>query len=129
MGNATPSDVTPRHDAVRREAVITWVLNGTDTVGKWIEVGALTDISVHVYASGYNGATVSLLGSNEAAVVDGTVTNAKAVEDLQGNAMAFTANGLEGVGVVPRWMCPQVTAGTLNANATIVMVMRKQARG
>jgi hypothetical protein len=131
MATAAATDLTPRYDAMRREAAITWLLTSVNTVGAWVPIGALTDIAAHIYASGFNGATISLFGTNEVAPVDGTLTNAKIVEDLQGNAMSFTANGLEGVGVVPRWICPQVSAGSLagGVTATVALIMRKQARG
>jgi hypothetical protein len=108
-------------------------LTESDTVGDWFDPGALTDITVHIYggagASEFNGATVKIMGTNEEEPV-AAQANAAIVDDLNGTPLAFTATAIEGVGPVPRKLCPKVTAGTLGATGvTIHMIARKQSRG
>lgn len=130
MATATAARPGVRYDGLERVIPRNWILNATDTIGNWVEVGACTDASLHLYNSAaWNGATVKLWGSNEEAPADGNVDNAVVCEDLQGNAMSFTANALEGLGVVPRWVCVQVTAGALADDLHCNLFARKQNRG
>lgn len=129
MGTNVGTEPGIRYDASARVLMKVWTLDNVDTVGDWVAVGAMSDVSIHLYSADWNGGTIKILGTNEE-VPAASQANAVVCEDLQGNAMSFTANALEGVGVVPQFICPKVTAGAMLAAGTkVVLFARKQQRG
>lgn len=96
-----------------------WSLTGADGEGEWVDLSALQDRTVHIFGS-FNGATVVIEGSNEAAPTVGGAGNAITLRDPAANNLSFTAAGLKAILELPRWIRPRVTAGTVTAVDVII---------
>lgn len=71
-----------------------------------IELGAYSDRSMQVAGSvGSPAATITGAGSNDGATY-------ATLNDLQGNALSFTAAGLEGIAEATRYFKPVISGGT-----------------
>lgn len=102
-----------------RRAVWTGLATGDD--GQPIDWSAYADRSVQVFGT-FGGATVTLQGSNDEGP---TPTNWNTLTDLQGNAIAFTAAGLEMISEGTLWVRPAVTAGAASG-ITVQMMLRRE---
>lgn len=96
--------------------VVSWAFTGGDT-GVPIEMPGASTRSVQ-FAGTFNGATVVLEGSNDG-------TNYATLTDPQGNAISKTADALEKVEEVTRYVRPRVSAGAVTA-VTITMLLRRE---
>jgi hypothetical protein len=101
-----------------RRAVWTGLATGDD--GEAIDWSAFADKSVQVIGT-FGGATVTLQGSNDEGPVP---TNWVALTDLLGNALNFTATGLEQVTENTCWVRPVVTGGAASG-ITVQMLLRR----
>lgn len=142
MGTAAAAEIPLRYDQSKAAQGWMWLLTAANTIGAAVEWPIGADMSVHVIgaagAGGFNGGTVKILGSNEGAtaadnngVTPDDTNNADTIEDLQGTDLAFTATGLEGLGVVPRRIWPKVTAGTLGSapGVYVILLAHRPKRG
>ena len=113
-----PVDIQEFNRTQVRRAVWTALATGDD--GAPIDWSAYTDRSVQVFGT-FGGGTVTLQGSNDAGP---TPTNWNPLTDLQGNAIAFTAAGLEMIAEGTLWVRPVVTAGAASG-ITVQMMLRR----
>ena len=78
----------------------------TDDVGEAVEMGAFRDRSVQVFGNFGTGGTVLIEGSNDGGTTYSTLT------DPQGNALSFTAAGLEAITEMVGHIRPRLSAGS-----------------
>lgn len=81
-------------------------ITDTDDVGAAVALGNFRDRSVQVFGDFGTGGTVVIEGSNDGGTTYSTLT------DPQGNALSFTAAGLEAITEVVGHIRPRKTAGT-----------------
>jgi hypothetical protein len=96
--------------------VVSWALGAGD-VGVPVAFPGAADRTVQMIGT-FGGATVAMQGTLEA-----TPTTWLPVTDAQGNAISATANALEAITELVRWIRPIVTGGTGTA-VTILLLMR-----
>lgn len=108
-----------------RVVPLTWsgLLNGDD--GAPIEVGDLSDKSVHIYGTFGATGSVTIYGSNDPAdlaKVPGAGTdNWVALTDPQGNAITKTAKSIEQILENTLYMACKVTAGDGTTSLTVAI--------
>lgn len=78
---------------------------------------SLPDKSVQVSGTFGAGGSVSIRGSNDGSTYF-TLT------DPQGNALTFTANGMEQISENPKFMRPEVTAGDGTTSLTVTIISK-----
>lgn len=96
-----------------------WALTGADGEGQWIEMSAWQDRTVHLFGT-FNGATVVIEGSNEAAPTVGGAGNAITLRDPASNSLSFTAAGMKAILELPRWIRPRCSSGAVTAVTVII---------
>jgi hypothetical protein len=113
MATQTAALVVHNHGQI----AITWenLANGDD--GDPVSIpGRYTDLTVQVLGTPSVGGSVTIEGSN-----DGGTTWA-ALHDLQGNASTHTAVGIEPIAEHPLQLRPDVTAGDVSTDFTVIIV-------
>lgn len=127
MGHILPTEVPLRYDAMARVRCFTWVLDGTNAYGDWVEVPHLADVTIHAFGT-WGAGTVKIEGSSEAVKpAEGTAANEYFHEDHQGTVIAFTANGGKGLDHLSRFIRPHATVGV--TSVTVSMVFHKPQKG
>lgn len=100
-----------------RSQVVVWTgLLNTDT-GAPFERTDYSDRSVQVTGTFGTGGTLVIQGSNNG-------TNWSTLTDPQGNALSFTAAGLEQVQELVRFLRPNVTGGDGTTSLVVTMLAR-----
>lgn len=94
----------------------TWQGMATGDVGEPVDYVGHADRTVQVVGT-FGGASVALEGS-----LDGS--NWSTLSDAQGNAINFTAAGIEAVTEMVLYIRPKVTGGT-GTSVTVMLMMRK----
>lgn len=114
--------IQPTSDEFNRVTTrrIAWVGLATGDDGAPVDWSAHADRSVQVFGT-FGGATVTMQGSNDAGPVP---TNWNTLTDLNGNAIAFTAAGMEQIAESTCWVRPVVTAGAASG-ITVQMLLRR----
>lgn len=111
------ADVQEFNRARTRRAVWAGLSNVDD--GQPIDWSAHADRSVQVFGT-FGGATCVIQGSNDLQ----NPTNWNTLTDLQGNALSFTAAGLEQVAEGTCWVRPLVSGGAGPTSVTVQMLLR-----
>lgn len=119
MATIPVSDSNELNRAGTRRAEWDALTTGDD--GQPIDWSEFADRSVQVYGT-FGGATVTMQGSNDPGP---TPTNWNTLTDLQGNALAFTAAGLEMIAEPTCWVRPVVTGGA-GTSINIQMFLRRR---
>lgn len=97
--------------------VVTWgALVGIGDVGAGVHLGGWADRTVQAVGTWAAG-TVVFEGSNDS--TDGANGTWATLNDPQGNPLSFTADKLEAVLELPRWVRPRVTV----AVTSVVMIL------
>lgn len=102
--------------------VVTWptmTQTGTD-VGQAYGIPLNADRSVQVVGTFGGGGALAIQGSNEA-----TPSNWTTLNDPNGNAMSFTAEKVEQVLEMTRWIRPAVTGGDGTTSLTVTLFARR----
>ena len=108
-----------------RVVPLTWsgLLNGDD--GAPIEIGDLSDKSVHIFGTFGAGGSVTIYGSSDPAdlakVPASGTDNWVALTDPQGNAITKTAKSIEQILENMLYMACKVTAGDGTTNLTVAL--------
>lgn len=98
-------------------AVTVWAaMAGADT-GERVKLVQFADRVVQVEGT-FDGATVVFEGSNDD-------TNYHTLMDPQGNALSFTASGLEAVLEAPFYVRPRTSGGGVSTAVTVTLVGRR----
>lgn len=97
--------------------IILWeTLTTTNDVGSTAEMVAYSDRSVQVVGT-FDGASLQLQGSNDG-------TNFKVLTDPQGNALTFTATGIEAISELTRYIRPYISvAGSGSADLDVYVLV------
>lgn len=103
-------------DAEAQVTIATWASMGADDDGSPVRYGGAADRTVQVFGT-FGGTTVGMQGS-----LDGT--NWVALTDAQGNTIEFTADGLEAITELVRFIRP-VTVGGTGVDVTVMLLMRR----
>ena len=98
--------------------LVTWTLTTADHTGVGIEATPWADRSVMVQSVAYGTSTTGLEGSN-----DGSVWVALA--DPQGTAISKTADSVEAILELTRYMRPRLTVVGTAATVTVSMLLRR----
>ena len=96
--------------------VVTWAALAANDDGAPLKYGQLADRTVQV-AGTFDGATVVLEGS-----LDGS--HYHTLTDPQGNALSFTAAGLEAVTEAVAFIRPRVTGGGAGVALDVLLLLR-----
>jgi hypothetical protein len=101
--------------------VITWSpLVGAGDVGAGLQMGGWADRTIQLSGTWAAG-TVILEGSNDS--TDGADGVWLPLTDPQGVAISKTADGIEAISELPRWVRPRVTVAVTSVNA--IMTARR----
>jgi len=111
-------------DAVKtfgdRAHVVTWTpltFSGLDA-GSPIEMPGSADRSVQISGTFGAGGSISLEGSNDG-------TNYVVLTDPQGNALTKTAEAIEAISELTRFVRPRVTAGDGTTSLTVSLLVKR----
>jgi hypothetical protein len=99
---------------------VAWTLANAEA-GDQLEMPGASDRSVQVSGT-FGGATAVLQGSN-----DGVTWNT--LTDPQGNALSFTAGGLEAVLELTRYVRPSVSGGDGTTSVAFVLCVAGRVKG
>ena len=102
--------------------LVTWAALPNGDTGTPFEDVTAADRTVQVTGTFGIGGSVNLEGS-----LDGT--NYKVLTDPQGNALTFTAAGIEAVTEITKYIRPNVTAGDGSTSLTITVMLRRPYYG
>ena len=86
-------------------------------VGTAVQYENLTDRTVQITGTFTGSPTIVIEGSNDG-------TNYETLTDPQGNALSFTAAGLEAISENPKYIRPRATAGTGGADVDVRLNMK-----
>jgi hypothetical protein len=92
-------------------------VTATDNVGAAVEMGAFRDRSVQVIGDFGTGGTLVIEGSNDGGTTYATLT------DPQGNALSFTAAGLEAITEMVGHIRPRLSAGSGTVDLDVYMFL------
>jgi hypothetical protein len=108
----TPTTLFPTRNA-GEISLTTWVAVAAGDTCEPFVLSVYSDRVVQVEGT-FGGASIALKGSNDA-------TNYHTLTDPQGNALSFTAGGLETVMELPYYIKPTITGGdgTTSLNITL----------
>lgn len=98
--------------------VVEWPAMANGDVGQAFEGAAAADRSVHIYGTFGTGGTAVLKGKNASGA---TYT---ALTDPQGNAISKTAEAVETVTEITRYVRPEITAGDGSTALSVAMLIR-----
>jgi polygalacturonase len=100
--------------------IVVWTpLTTTNADGRTISMVGSSDRSAQIAGTFGVGGTVVLEGSNNG-------TTFHTLTDPQGNALSFTAAGLEQITELTRHIRPRVTAGDGTTSITVTVLLRRQ---
>lgn len=106
---------SPQGDCV----LVTWgALNTNNQTAAIVELPAFAEKSVQIQGSNFDGATISLHGSNDG-------TNFIALTDPRGNAISKTSSAIEAVSEHTRYVRP--VASGINTNTSVVVSLYAKA--
>jgi len=94
--------------------LVTWTPLANGDTGNAMQTGAWRDASVQVQGTFGTGGSVTFQGSNDG-------TNWFALTDPQGNAITKTADALEQISEISRYVRPNVTAGDGTTALTVIV--------
>lgn len=122
MATVTGTDFELRNSKPQSRGMIkTWgPLTTTNDVGDGWEWPFGADKCVQVVGTFGSGGTVKVEGTNDG-------TNWVVLTDPQGNALSFTAAGIEAITENPWKIRPHVTAGDGTTSLTVTIVARRPA--
>lgn len=117
---ATIDPTITRIDTFADQAhVIAWeTLTTTDDTGAAIEMPGSADRSIQFNGAFSVGGTIVLEGSNDG-------TNYVTLTDPQGNAISKTADGIEAVQELTRYVRPRVTAGDGSTSLNAYLLVKR----
>ena len=120
MANITPTHAKLTSQGDQNVNMVTWALmtKTTDDVGLPFQNPGQNDRSVQVAGTFGAGGNLRILGSNDG-------TNYIVLTDPQGNALNFTAAGIETVMELTRYIKPLVTAGDVTTSLTVTLLARR----
>lgn len=101
--------------------VVTWeALVGNTDVGEGVQLGGWADRTVQ-FVGTWAAGTVVFEGSNDS--TDGADGTWQTLSDPQGNALTATANGIEAVLELPRWVRPRCSVAV--TSVVVIMTARR----
>lgn len=116
---ATITAVVTNIPTIDNSHIVSWAaLTTTDDVGSALEMAGSPDRSVQVIGTFGVGGTCVIQGSNDG-------TNYATLTDPQGNALSFTATGLEAVTELTRYIRPRITAGDGTTSLTAYLFVKR----
>ena len=116
MATTAPSSVTKLGGDDSVVKVTYTIANGND--GTPCEYAQWADRSVHVAGTFGVGGTIVIEGSNNGSTY-------KTLTDPQGNALSFTAESIEAITELVRYIRPRVTAGDGTTAITVDFLFRR----
>ncbi len=95
-----------------------WASVTSGDVGSWLDAAQLPDKTVEVSGDFGTGSTLVIEGSNDGA-------GYHTIQDKEGNALSFTANGLQTILENPKYLRPHCTAGDDDTDLTVRLISRR----
>lgn len=117
MATVTPTKSHPNENTDL--ILLTWEGFATNgDVGSPFGAPAYSDKTVHVKGNFGTGGTIVVEGSNDGVTY-------KTLTDPQGNALSFTAEGIELISESPLYIRPRLSAGTSTIDIDVFIVGRR----
>lgn len=101
--------------------IISWTPLSSGDEGDKVQRAGAADRSVQV-VGGFNGATLSLLGSNDG-------VNFEILHDPQGVPLAFSGSGIRAISEATRYAYPLMSGGDVGTSVSVTMLSKTMVGG